>query len=288
MSDYLTTLVLLREHRRAADITTRNIESITAAANLRNPLAPVITADRLRQLETAPRHEPTYAEARTLTRLLGLTTVAALITPASLHAMPDVFGAPQPDDLTNFRLSADVPLSIACRLAISLGLDDPLELDHLPIHAQLWDVLATGERFGVLGTCPWCGGNTTMQDGRHIAAQPHLPTCLPAALWSPDNPLGTYATGVFPRPAKPRTRGDSHIAHGLKVIRAAKGITQQSLASDIGRNANYMSRIERLEVKLTQQNAEKIATRLGVPVERLFMRPAPVAPLAGIEPGAGA
>lgn len=262
MSDYLTTLVLLRDHRRQADLTSRNIETITGAANIANPRSPVITVDRLKQLENLPRHEPTYAEARLLTRILGLSTITSLMTVGTLHTMTNAFGTDDPSDLDWFRMSADVPLSIACRLTVHLGLDDPLELDSLPIHAQLWDILASGERGSTPGICPWCLN----------PSDTHRPTCLPQALWSPRS-VAPYSTALFPRPARPRTRGDSHLAYGLKVVRAARGVTQQSLASEIGRNANYFSRIERLELKLTQANAEKIALKLNVPVERIFEKP---------------
>lgn len=262
MSEYLTTLVCLRDHRRLADLTSRNIEAITSAANVRDPRNPVITVERLRQLENLPRHEPTYAEARTLARLLLLPGIAPLLSIGGIHAMTSVFGEPDPFDFGHFTTSDNVPLSIACRLAVSLGLDDPIELDILPIHTQLWATISQNERAAGPGECPWCRGSGGQ----------HLPTCLPEAIWSPRN-SSPYGTAAFPRPARPRTRGDSHMAFGLKVLRAAKCVTQSQLASDVKINANYLSRIERLESKLTQGNAEKIAARLGVPVERIFEKP---------------
>lgn len=270
MSEYLTTLNLLRDTRKAAGLNHKMIEAITSAAHVLDPKTPAITVTRLRQLENLPRHEPTYAEARTLARIMALKTIGQLISTSGIYVMAHVFGRPSVDDLATFLTSSEVPLSIACRLTIQLGLDDPLELDSLPIHAQVWDILARGERGAGPGECPWCLAQTAPRfPGDPALLSDHLPTCLPAALWAPRE-RSLYLTAAFPHAAKPRTRGDSGRAHGLKHLRIAKGITQQNLASDVGLHPNYISRIEVLERPLTQANAIKIAAKLGVSPEKLF------------------
>lgn len=254
------TLPLLRQARQDAGLTPRNIVTITEAKRTRNPQVDVITMDRLKQLENLPRHEPTYAEARDLARLLLLPGIIPLVTPAGIFSIVPVIGPLRIDDIYNWRLSDTVPLSVACRIAVALGLDDPMELEHMPIHSQLWETLERNERGASVDECPWCLG----------AAGHHLPTCLPSVVWAPRDPNAIFSTATFPVPGRPSTRGDSRRAHGLKVCRIRKGVTAKQLAHDVGKHPNYISRLENLDRPLTQQLAERIAPLLGVTVEALY------------------
>lgn len=258
-SDYILSLQHLRELRMSAGLTPKNIVAISESKRSRNPTADIITIERLRTLENLPRHEPTYAEARDLSRILLLPGIVPLITPTNLYAMDAVLGPLQETDFDLWRMSDLVPLSVACRVTVALGLDDPIELEHLSIHEQAWAILEQNERGASPGACPWCLGVR----GHHTSK------CLPAALWAPRGHK-TIMTSDIPAPARPRTRGNSRFAHGLKLCRTARGIKQQQLAADVGVHPNYLSRMEQLDRPLTRELAERIAARLGCTVEALY------------------
>lgn len=253
------TLPLLSKMRLAAGLAPKHVVTISETKRTRDPRVGVITIDRLKELENLPRHEPTYAEARDLARILLLPGIVPLITPMPLFTMSHVLGPLRPDDIYYWRMSEDVPLSVACRITIALGLDDPLELEHMPVHTQLWATIEANERGAAPGVCPWCLG----ADGDH------LPTCLPNVVWAPQS-THPYITATFPQTGRPSKRGDSRIANGLKACRARKGITARKLANDVKVHPNTISRIEQHDIPLTRRLAEKIAPLLGVTVDALY------------------
>jgi len=246
--------------RVKSGLTRRNIESITTAAG--RP----ITIDRQRELETGPiRAEPWFDEAADLSRILLLPGILPLLDEqgsASGNLTLYDLGTPFPDEVDLFKRGVRLPLSMACRLAVKFGLDDPIHLERHPLHVQIWSTLEQGERLGGPPICPWCLG----EGG-------HLPTCLPDNLWSP---LSTepYATATAPRPLRPGTKGTGRLAFGLKRHRKATGITQDKLAGDVGMHPNYLARIEQLRNNLTEAHAITIARILGCTVEDLFGAPA--------------
>ena len=56
----------------------------------------------------------------------------------------------------------------------------------------------------------------------------------------------------------------------VRVLRAARGWTQENLAEAAGVHRNYIGGIERGEINMSVVNLEKIARGLGVNVEVLF------------------
>lgn len=56
----------------------------------------------------------------------------------------------------------------------------------------------------------------------------------------------------------------------VRVLRAARGWTQENLAEAAGVHRNYIGGVERGEINMSVVNLEKIARGLGVNVEVLF------------------
>lgn len=251
-----TELTHLKSIRVACGIGRKHVEAITAAAGR------IIPTQRQDELENGPkRAEPWYDEAVDLSRILLLPGIMPMITPAHISSCTILFGQPLATDIDFLRAGIRLPLSMACRITVELGLDDPIELEQHPRFQQIWSTIERNERSAGVDECPWCLGYAGL----------HLPTCLPENLWA-SREVAPYLTANMPRPqpASKRTRGTARKAGGLKALRVAKGITQIKLANDIDMNANYYSRIERGDLALTTKNAEKIAQLLGCPVDALY------------------
>lgn len=264
-SGHRLTLVRLRDLRERI-MPPRVIEALTVSRHRENMHLPSITQDRLRELENNPRHEPYYDEALALSRILMLPGIVPLITPGSLYEMVDVFGPLLEGDMEHFRNGVRLPLRIACRITVALGLDDPIELESLAIHRQIWSVIEGNERLAAPGECPWCREVVRSPDGKPLA---HLPTCIADVVWA-SRSKAPYLTANVPRPMTPRSRGDSRLARGLKAVRLSKGVLAKRLAADLGMTPNYVSRLECLRDPLTNENADRIAELLGCSREDLF------------------
>jgi len=254
--------------RAKSGLTKRNIADLTAAANRKHG---PITIDRLRELENGPiRAEPWLDEATDLARILLLPGVVSMMwdEKAGVDAQAQItsgdltrfdLGHEMPDEVDMLLRGVRLPLSMACRLAVRFGLTDPTQLEQLPIHQQIWATLEANERGAAPGECPWC---------RAPGGQ-HLPTCLPANIWSTRS-TAPYATTTAPQPAKPGGRGLARMAKGLKAARKATQLTQAQVASSIGMHPNYLARIEQLKHPLSDAHAINIARILGCTVEDLF------------------
>lgn len=255
--------------RAKSGLTKRNIFDITTAAHRKHG---PITIERLRELENGPiRAEPWLDEAVDLARILLLPGVVSMmwhgkagidthsrITSGDLTHFD--LGHEMPDEVDLLLAGVRLPLSMACRLAVRFGLDDPIHLEQLPVHQQIWATLERNERGAGLGECPWC---------RSAQGAPHLPTCLPANIWSARS-TAPYATATAPQPAKPGGRGLARMAKGLKDARKASRLTQAQVASSVGVHPNYLARIEQLKHPLSDAHAINIARILGCSVKDLF------------------
>lgn len=216
-------------------------------------------------------HEPYLDEAVRLHRCLGTAGVYELMTSGDLTLSAMNLGVPLPDDVDMLRAGVRLPLSLACRITLQLGLDDPSELVVLPRHRQIWDVLSLNERSrpDPVGTCPWC--DTV------VAAEGHLPTCLPHNLWGPrERSVAPPNLSVLPRAAAPgKSRRASGFAKGLRREREAFGVKQQDLATVIGIRPDYLSKIENGHLTLTVERAVEIARHLQCDVAALYREDLP-------------
>jgi len=61
-----------------------------------------------------------------------------------------------------------------------------------------------------------------------------------------------------------------HLIQNIRTIRKQKGISQESVAYDLGIDYSTYGKIERGQIALTVDRLEKIATILGVTVEELY------------------
>lgn len=272
----ILSLPALSAIRVRAGLTKHNIVDITAAAN--RPISMV----RLRELENGPiRSEPWLDEAIDLARILLLPGIVPMmwdrdqsLSRFEAKTLGDLtlfdLGREQPDEVDLLKRGVRLPLSMACRLAARFGLPDPIYLEQLPVHQQIWSVVEAGERTGGPLMCPWCLGTPVAGAGTPIE---HLPTCLPANVWG-GRSTAPYATAGMPKPLRPGSKGSARLAWGLASRRKAKGITQGQLASDVGLHPGYISRIEQARHPLTEAHATNMARLLGCSVEDLFARPA--------------
>jgi DNA-binding XRE family transcriptional regulator len=275
MIDYRITLPLLKTYRSRI-LTHRTIEDITTARAARDPHAPALTAERLKQLENQPQHEPWYDEARDLARLLLLDRITPLITPGHIGDLSHILGPLQDTDMQALREGWRLPLSVACRITLALGLDDPIQLEQDQHLVEAWVMMASNERGAGPGECPWCLAHTSPVTNdlpahlfEPVALEPHKSTCFVNGMLAARSTAPYLAAGA-PVPAGPRTRGDARKAGGIKNLRKAKSVTQRKLAEDIGVHWNYYSRIERGEMPMTVQLAEKAARKLGCTVADIF------------------
>ena len=75
--------------------------------------------------------------------------------------------------------------------------------------------------------------------------------------------------------------GPKRVAHNLKRLRLARGISQESLAVDSGVSATYVSQIETLTYNPTVAILDRLAATMGVDISELF---APLDPSASDPP----
>lgn len=229
----------------------RSIDRHILAASAGIPVA------TMRDLETGQRRrEPWLSEAAAIARVLGLRGITPLINGQDVLTRVDGldFGTDLPTDVAMYRSGARLTLSVACRVALKLGLPDPIWLASQmmdPVSMQVWDVIERNERGAEPGCCPWCLAD-------RAAGHPHRDTCLPNALWAPVDP-SLRPAAPLPRIEVMGKRQGSGLGKGLQRERTRMGWTQKKLADAIGVNSYYLARVERCESNLTTANAEKIA-----------------------------
>ncbi len=238
-----------------------------------------IGRERLGKLyNSVGQEEPWLDEAVALHRILGTAGVRNLISMSG--TLTDVpMGFATDGDVDALRAGLRLPLSLACRLTLKFGLDDPVELIPTNREVQVWTILEDNSRLsydqGVAKACPWCLGKPDAALGGSVR---HLDTCLPDALWGSRTTVPRAALGFTPRPqgSKPHMRGFSRKAPGLKPLRLKLGMTQAMFAHPVGIEQMYYARIERGEVPLSLRNAERIAAQYRVDLPSLFVEPVPV------------
>lgn len=258
----MLTLANLRQTRKTLTLYRRHLSAITG-----------IDEARIRIIDRG-ESEPWYDEALILSRAMCTDGILPLITSGSLTLSTLDLDPLSKNDLRAWRAGVRATLSQACRLALHYGLTDPADLQPSAMARQIWEVLETSERlpstdeYGVVYICPWCAVDRYPTDAGQA---PHLPTCLPNNLWAA--PTGEDVANR-PRPATPRTRGKSMPGRGLRALREQKGATQREVATTIGLNPNYYTRIERCEVPLQPATAERLAGYYDVDKVVLYALPA--------------
>ena len=210
--------------------------------------------------------EPWFDEAVLLARALCTNGIVPLITSSGRLSECPV-GVHIGTDVTAYRMGVRLPLSVACRLAMRFGLDDPMELSGHSRHMQIWDVLSRNERGAEPGQCPWCLADV------HAGAE-HDEMCLPNNLWGPRN-MGDARDLMFPlRPsAKARRKMPGARGLGIRPLRTRLCMTQRQFGDRCGITESYLARMERCELTLTLPQAEKIAAAFGVTIESLYVLP---------------
>lgn len=229
-----------------------------------------ITPARLKSLlHLNAMEEPFFDEAALLARALctqGILPIMGGEGPLRGRAMGMAF----PSDMGVYRSGARVPLSLACRVAVQLGLTDPLQLGRDnplsdPLHRQIWQIMERSERSSDSGLCPWCRSSIG-------AGDPHLPSCLPDALWGENIPFTLLPGVTQPLTRKSGKRMPSAIGAGVKRVRTALGMTQRQFGKPAGIGESYIAQIEQRANSLTQRMAERIvAAHPGIPIAELFM-----------------
>lgn len=234
----------------------------------------------LKLANSVGQEEPWLDEAATLARTLGTRGIVPLITPSG--SLTDcAMGFHLDADVDAMRAGLRLPLSLACRLAVRFGLDDPMDLVVNERQMQIWSVLEASERNPeAAGWCPWCAADI-------LGGEAHLRTCLPHNLWGPRNVVDARTLGYLPRPtgSNHTRRGLSKIAYGVAPLRRSLHLTQPRMAEQVGMSSNYLARIEQGNTPLTLRYAERIAATFAVTVESLYgsppaQPPAPTVPRA--------
>lgn len=233
-----------------------------------------IAEERYRLFElksVGPKNRPTEPwlhEAVALARFFGFDRITKLLGPSD-DLTTYYLGEELPHDLDVWVSGRPIALSTACRVALSLGFDDPIQLadPDLSVLRQIWSVVEAGERLPGVPGCPWCCADTG-------SGMPHSPTCLPNNLLRERAPrlapnISSSATSaVLGRPA--RAGG---IAHGVKALRERACRTQGQMGSIIGVSADAFSKIERGERNLIHDHAHKLANFFGIDRSELYRRP---------------
>ena len=223
-----------------------------------------ISQDRIRSLELG-LSEPWYHEARTLARTLNCTILGLITVSGSLTQAVDR-GDDLPHDLAVWRSGVRVPLSLAARVAVMLGLTEFEDLEVGALDRQIWDVVESNERHPTaLGFCPWCAADVLEGD--------HLPTCLPNNLYGMNAADVLGASGPAAVTPKRRGRVPGIKAHGLKALREARRMTQKEVGALIGIGSNYYARLERGDVPLNTGHADVLAAYYGVAREVVYAEP---------------
>lgn len=237
----MLTLSLLRQVRTSRDLKRHHLEHVTG-----------IDAQRLRTLELRLA-EPWYDEAVLLSYALGTVGILPLITSGTLTDCD--LGDPTENDLPHWRSGARAPLSLAGRVAKTFGLDDPRQLSVDALARQVWEITGANDRHPEhAGVCPWCVADIGLGEA-------HLDTCLPANLYSPHD---IPHEGVVLMPSRKHERSKGIVAHGLKELRLARNMIQKETADVLGIHVNYYARLERADVPLTIEHADRLAAYYDV------------------------
>ncbi len=197
------------------------------------------------------KREPWLDEAFAISRALGLTGINPLITAGNLSDCD--LGIPLPSDNSLLFTGMRLPLSLACRIALNLGVGDPAHLCVTDLHQSIW-LMMSSERACVTGKCPWCF--------EPVGAD-HLDTCLPNNLWGArDKPTAEHV-GIMPRPEMAgKGRRSSDIAYGLRAQREGAHVSRTHLTVMTGISAEQLSRYENLALPLDTERARTIARAL--------------------------
>lgn len=248
----MLTLSQLRSTRIAKGISRPQLSTLTG-----------MSETRLKELELRT-HEPWFDEACLLSRALCVDGLAPLITSGSLTDCD--FGLPLENDAALWRAGARSPLSLACRVAKSFGLSDPAALSVGSLARQIWDIVGSNDRHPEhAGVCPWCAADIAL-------GHAHLPTCLPNNLWSVEALPGDAAEAAAAlRPETKATRSKGIPAKNLKAHREAAHKIQKEIADVLGVHVNYYARIERADVPLTIEHADKLAEYYRVDRATLYV-----------------
>jgi len=67
-----------------------------------------------------------------------------------------------------------------------------------------------------------------------------------------------------------QTKGWYKVNITLKEIRELKGFSQEEVASDLGISVSYLSLLENGKRRMSIENAQKLANKLGVTLEKIF------------------
>lgn len=67
--------------------------------------------------------------------------------------------------------------------------------------------------------------------------------------------------------------GRSLLAWNLRLLRTAKGLSQERLAADAGVDRAWVSELEREQGNTSVDLLERLASALGVPIAALFSEP---------------
>lgn len=229
--------------------------------------------EHLKHLESVDARrpsEPWFDEAIIIARALCTAGIYPLITNGPGHLVD--LGTPLPGavDIDLFRSGMRIRLSVACRVARAFGLSDPIELvqPRAEMVAELWRIVATGERSTAPGNCPWCNEAIVGDAG-------HLPTCLPNNMWGRrGREIAPHIKLSVPPERRGVGRGAAFKVWGIKAIRERLGLSQAEMAAKCGYKApNHYARVERGEVTMNMDRASSVAVVLGVEVNDLIVRP---------------
>lgn len=242
-------------------------QSRSVTPSILSTLSGIPKARLLKLANSVGQEEPWFDEAVTLARVLNTGGILPLIASGNLTDIP--MGFHLDADVDALRAGLRLPLSLACRLAVRFGLDDPIDLVVTERMMQIWSVLEASERNPeAVGWCPWCIADI-------LAGEAHLPTCLPNNLWGPRDIVDARTLGYIPRPtgSNHTRRGFSKTAYGVAALRKSLGLTQPRMAEQVGMASNYLARIEQGNTPLTLRYAERIAAAFNVTVESLYAAP---------------
>jgi DNA-binding XRE family transcriptional regulator len=245
-----------------------NLASTLGALGIRhNTLADITGLEKKRITEISSRkYEPMLSEAHRIATALGHTTIRPLITSGNLTLSELFCGVRLPDDVDQMRAGRAMPLSLACRVAMQLGVEDPAVLIVTPWQRSMWHMMSR-ERACHTGKCPWCF---------EPVGYDHLDTCVAEAIWGPRDAEQVTLYSPQPHPIRPgKGQRASGRAPGLAHQRKLAGITPAQLHNMIGLRADYLSRIEKGRLNLTLDKAEQIARVLNCDTALLYATPAP-------------
>lgn len=245
-----------------------NLRPLRTSHNLKRPVLASLAGiplDRLREIEMR-EVEPWFDEACALARCLNLVAIAPLWSSGNLtlSRLTELAGAPTGFDNEAWLAGGRIPLSLALRTSLAVGLPDPIHLSSTPLTRQMWDVLCASERNPEgAGWCPWCAADI-------IGGEAHLPTCLPSVLWYAP-PAGVKS---LPKLTPARSRGGAAGVHawGLRRIRANLAKSQVEMAELMEVHPNYYSQLETCKKVLTYRRAKDLCDRLGLSVNEAYRR----------------